>query len=133
MNRFTEAVTEFHRAFEHPAGDGCLDDINMVALRKRLIREEFNELCDACDQFHAAEGHKERYAAKVDILDALADLQYVLSGFGIVFGLPVEEAFERVHKANMAKLFPDGRPHYREDGKVLKPDGWTPPVLDDLV
>ena len=37
--------------------------------------------------------------------------------------------FDIVQKANMAKLWPDGKPHYNpKDGKVIKPDGWEDPA-----
>lgn len=69
----------------------------------------------------------------VEILDALADVQYVLYGCALDAGLDVDAAFERVHKANMAKLGPDGKPIKDQFGKVRKPDGWEPPDLKDLV
>lgn len=69
----------------------------------------------------------------VEILDALADVQYVLYGCALDAGLDVDAAFERVHKSNMAKLGPDGKPIKDEFGKVRKPEGWQPPDLKDLV
>jgi len=43
------------------------------------------------------------------------------------------EAFDRVHKSNMSKLGADGKPIYREDGKVLKGPDYKAPDLSDLV
>ena len=39
-----------------------------------------------------------------------------------------DDAFNEVHRSNMAKLV-DGKVLRREDGKVLKPEGWQPPQL----
>lgn len=44
-----------------------------------------------------------------------------------------EEAFKRVHESNMSKLGDDGKPIYREDGKVLKGPHYKPPNLEDLI
>ena len=49
--------------------------------------------------------------------------------FGHPVGLEADELFDIVQKANMAKLWPDGKPHYNpKDGKVIKPDGWEDPA-----
>jgi predicted HAD superfamily Cof-like phosphohydrolase len=45
----------------------------------------------------------------------------------------LEQALRRVHQSNMSKLGPDGKPIYREDGKVLKGPNYQPPDLSDLV
>jgi predicted HAD superfamily Cof-like phosphohydrolase len=63
----------------------------------------------------------------VQMLHELADLQYVVSGRRVQFGLPVLTAVaEEIHPANMRKSGPDGRPVRRADGKVIKPAGWQP-------
>ena len=51
----------------------------------------------------------------------------------VAFGLPLEVAFNRVHASNMSKLDDDGKPIYREDGKVMKGPNYKPPHLKDLV
>ena len=83
-----------------------------------LIWEEVEELSDAREENDL-----------VGIADALADLAYVTVGMAIECGLPFTEVFREVHAANMRKLGPDGKPIYREDGKVVKPDGWTEPDI----
>jgi predicted HAD superfamily Cof-like phosphohydrolase len=45
----------------------------------------------------------------------------------------IEQALRRVHASNMSKLGEDGKPIYREDGKVLKGPNYQPPDLSDLV
>jgi len=117
-----EIVQEFHEAFGHPVGEELppLGDIDqLMRLRLRLLWEEVMEIVEA--------------NTKENLLKELADLQYVLSGFAVTFGLPLDEAFRRVHESNMSKLGEDGKPIYREDGKVLKGPNYQPPDLSDLV
>lgn len=82
-----------------------------------LVREEFEELKKA----HEA-------GDVVEVADALADLIYVTVGLGITYGIPLEEVFAEVQRTNMAK-FPGGKVIRREDGKVLKPEGWKSPDI----
>lgn len=89
-------------------------------LRLHLITEETSEL---------AEGMFSQDIVKC--LDALSDIQYVLDGTYLSLGLDrvKDAAFAEVHRSNMAKLGPDGKPILNEAGRVLKPEGWTPPDL----
>lgn len=58
-------------------------------------------------------------------VDALIDANYFNYGSFVLMGVNPQPVFHFVHQANMGKLFPDGKPHYREgDGKVLKPENW---------
>ena len=70
----------------------------------------------------------------VEVLDALADIGYILAGSVINHGLHrlYDEAFAEVHRSNMAKLV-DGKVLRRKDGKVMKPEGWTPPELGAIL
>jgi len=116
-----EMVQEFHTKFvEEPKIP--LDKVRDV--RPRLIEEELIELDEAI-----------LMEDQVKILDALSDLQYVLDGTYIAFGLDhvKQAAFEEVHRSNMAKLGPDGKPIIRSDGKILKPEGWQPPNLKQFI
>jgi len=61
-------------------------------------------------------------------LKELADLVYVC----YQYAESIDEALDRVHKSNMSKLDKDGKPIYREDGKVLKGPDYKPPDLSDL-
>ena len=63
----------------------------------------------------------------------LADLLYVVYGTAAAFGLPIDEVYREVHESNMSKLGEDGKPVYREDGKVLKPSGWTAPDVEGVL
>lgn len=77
-----------------------------------LIAEEIDELSDAI-----IDGDLSAAA------DAIADLIYVLASFAIDLGINLDEVWASVQAANIAKA---GGP-IRADGKVLKPEGWTPP------
>lgn len=87
-------------------------------LRLDLIAEEFEELKDAMK----AEDF-------IGVADALTDLLYVVYGTGHAFGIDLDSCFAEVHASNMSKLGADGRPIYREDGKVLKGPNYFPPNL----
>ena len=63
----------------------------------------------------------------VEAADALADLVYVVYGMALETGIDLAAVLAEVQRSNMSKLGPDGRPVYREDGKVLKGPGYVPP------
>jgi predicted HAD superfamily Cof-like phosphohydrolase len=84
-------------------------------LRIKLLREEFEEYLEA-----------EKDDDLVEVADALADIIYIACGTAVSYGIPLDRVFAEVHRSNMAKLV-DGKPIRREDGKILKPEGWTPP------
>lgn len=89
-----------------------------VELRLELIREELEELTQAIESKDL-----------VGVADALTDILYVTYGAGIAFGLNLDECFHEVHDSNMSKLGENGKPIYREDGKVLKGPKYRPPNL----
>ena len=66
-------------------------------------------------------------------LKELADLVYVCYQYAANMERDLDEALNRVHKSNMSKLDDDGKPIYREDGKVLKGPNYQPPDLSDLI
>ena len=68
-----------------------------------------------------------------EALKELADLIYVAYQYAENMGWFLDEALDRVHKSNMSKLGEDGKPIYREDGKVLKGPHYKPPSLTDLI
>lgn len=125
-------VTEFHTAMKLPVGGPFTPEV--ISLRDDLIAEEADEVSevfedaytDSCYPFGVSR------MTKAQLLKELADLLYVTIGTAVSFGLPITKAFERVHQSNMSKLV-DGKPLYREDGKVLKGPNYQPPVLDDLI
>ena len=96
--------------------------------QKNLIVEEFKE-------FLEAEGMLFRKNATIEseALKELADLIYVCYQYAENMGWFLDEALDRVHQSNMSKLGEDGKPIYREDGKVLKGPNYKPPSLTDLI
>jgi predicted HAD superfamily Cof-like phosphohydrolase len=88
-----------------------------------LIAEEYNELADAI----AADD-------RVEHLDALVDILVVTMGAIRTGGFDGEGAWREVMDTNFAKIDPvTGKVRKREDGKVLKPEGWQAPKLDKFV
>ena len=71
----------------------------------------------------------------VEIADALTDMLYVLLGTFITHGLQdiAEELFAEVHRSNMSKLDEQGKPIFRQDGKVLKSDQFSDPDLCSII
>jgi len=104
-------------------------------LRMNLIKEELNELQDEVEksifEFKENSG-KINKETKQNILKELCDLMYVVSGFAVTFGLPVQVAFNRVHQSNMSKLV-NGIPQLNDWGKVQKGKNYKPPNMEDLV
>ena len=96
--------------------------------QRNLIAEEFKE-------FFEAEEMLFRYNPKFEeeALKELADLVYVCYQYAENMNWFLDEALDRVHESNMSKLGEDGKPIYREDGKVLKGPNYKKPNLSDLI
>ena len=62
----------------------------------------------------------------------MADIIYIVCGTAASYGIPLNKVFDEVHRSNMAKLV-DGKPIRREDGKILKPEGWTAPDIKKVL
>lgn len=124
-------VASFNQAMDAPV------DVKMTVdelmLRLDLIREEFGEFETEVNNAGWFLSHGKQPDNMENLLKELADLQYVLSGFAVVFGLPLRPAFNRVHNSNMSKLGDDGKPVKRSDGKVMKGPNYKKPNLKDLV
>ena len=88
-------------------------------LYRKLIAEEVGELNEAVENND-----------RVEQLDALIDILVVTIGAIHSMGANAQGAWKEVLKTNLAKINPEtGKVIKREDGKVLKPDGWKPPNL----
>ena len=98
-------------------------NVEQFNLYLELIREEVQELQDAVDS-----------GDSVEVLDALIDILVVTIGAGNSIGANMEGAWEEVMFTNFAKIDPEtGKVRKREDGKVLKPEGWKPPELSGFL
>lgn len=93
-----------------------------TALYWKLVQEEFDELTEAMNKADATE-----------VLDACADLIWVIIGMTIAAKLPITVAWYEVTKSNHAKIGSDGFVQRREDGKIQKPQGWQPPQIAQIV
>lgn len=126
MKPYLDAVEEFHQAFgiingthpHHPV------DHATAQLRHRLMAEENDEYLEAALAGNATE-----------IADALGDQLYILCGTLLVHGMGeiIEEVFQTIQASNMSKLGPDGKPLYREDGKVLKGPNYFRPDIASIL
>lgn len=117
-----EQVKIFHETYGLPVKNAPdISDPQTNELRVNLLQEEVDELREALEDGDI-----------VEVLDALTDIQYVLDGAYLSFGLHhlKEAAFAEVQRSNMSKLGADGKPIRREgDGKVLKGPNYTPPDI----
>jgi predicted HAD superfamily Cof-like phosphohydrolase len=110
-------VVKFIEACEQPK------IIENASLYRNLIAEEFNEFIVALNK-----------KDEVEQLDACMDMIWVILGFCYMKGYDVEGAWKEVTRSNLAKINPvTGKVDKRSDGKVLKPEGWTPPQLGQFV
>ena len=127
-----DAVKAFTVAMGQPVGANItsLDTGGLLVMRMDLIEEEALEIADELPGVFT--NRTQEAIDKAAFTKELADLLYVTYGMAVTFGLPIDEVFERVHRSNMSKLGPDGKPLYRDDGKVLKGPNYQPPKLDDL-
>jgi len=119
-------VAEFQNATEQPVNSFPTLSNSQTEdfLRFNLMKEENRE-------YIVASANKDL----VEILDSLVDQLYVLAGTINQHGLQdvIEEAFNRVHANNLTKVGVDGKVIRDADGKILKPEGFVPVDLSDLV
>ena len=87
-----------------------------------LIIEEFKELM-------LAFGNRDI----VEIADACSDLKWVIEGLEHTLEIPQQEVWNEVARSNLSKISSTGKVIKRKDGKVLKPDGWTPPNIREII
>lgn len=128
MKKYTEAVQKFHQAFGLDfASEPTIKIPNeIVELRFHLMAEENQEYLEAAQA-----------GDLVEVADALGDMLYILCGTMITHGMQhkIDAVFEAIQESNMSKLGADGKPIYREDGKVLKGPNYFKPniarILED--
>ena len=126
MKKRIAAVTEFHTAFKLGMNNkptaSIGEDRNM--LRYNLMKEENEEYLEAAQNNDL-----------VEVADALGDMLYILCGTIIEHGMQdkIEEVFNEIQRSNMSKLGENGKPIYREDGKVLKGPNYFKPNIQAIL
>jgi predicted HAD superfamily Cof-like phosphohydrolase len=120
------AVETFHNAFQiknNYAPTASLTE-EEYSLRFNLMKEENEEYLEAA-----------KNGDLVEIADALGDQLYILCGTILRHGLQhkIEEVFQEIQRSNMSKLDVDGKPIYREDGKVMKSELYFKPNIKRIL
>ena len=126
MKHQINSVKIFHEVYnlsykDSPVADIGIDKIN---LRFKLMEEENQEY------FEAAKNND-----IVEVADALGDMLYILCGTIIEHGMQdkIEEVFDEIQKSNLSKLGDDGKPIYRNDGKVMKGPNYFKPKISEIL
>ena len=126
MKHQIEAVKIFHEIYklsykENPTTEIGLDKIK---LRFNLMAEENQEYLQAAKNNDL-----------VEVADALGDMLYILCGTIIEHGMQdkIEEIFDEIQKSNLSKLGEDGKPIYRNDGKVMKGPNYFKPNISKVL
>lgn len=126
MQKQINAVKEFHTTFGLGYSESMIGDLgqNKNFLRFNLMKEENEEYLEAVLNDDI-----------VEIADALGDMLYILCGTIIEHGLhhKIEAVFDEIQRSNMSKLGADGKPIYREDGKVLKGPHYFKPNFEEII
>ena len=126
MKNKLSAVTVFHKAFGLGVNNTPTTDIDesTMNLRFSLMDEENKEYLEAIKNNDI-----------VEVADALGDMLYILCGTIITHGMQhvIDQVFEEIQSSNMSKLGSDGKPIYREDGKVLKGPNYFRPDIAKIL
>ena len=120
------AVEEFHNAFGIESASSPTFDVSeqKIILRYNLMKEENEEYLEAAQNNDP-----------VEVADALGDMLYILCGTILSHGMQhkISEVFEEIQRSNMSKLGSDGKPIYREDGKILKGPHYFKPNIASIL
>jgi predicted HAD superfamily Cof-like phosphohydrolase len=114
-------VANFMRAGNHNVKENIEEFDQQAMLYYDLVREEFYELSYAVKNFDV-----------VETADACADLIWVIEGLCHSLGIPLQKVWDEVARSNMSKTI-DGKLIKREDGKILKPDTYSPPDISNVL
>lgn len=121
-----KAVELFHESFGLGVSQTMRADLGNAKNRLRYnLMDEENE-----EYFEAAQNDD-----LIEVADALGDMLYILCGTILEHGMQykIEEVFAEIQRSNMSKLGSDGKPIYREDGKVLKGPNYFKPDITAIL
>lgn len=126
MQKQLNAVKLFHETYGLGVSTEIKADLGKLKneLRFNLMKEENEEYLEAVENNDI-----------VEIADALGDMLYILCGTILEHGLQhkIEEVFDEIQRSNMSKLGEDGKPIYREDGKVMKGPNYSKPDFSKIL
>ena len=126
MQKQLNAVKLFHETYGLGISNEMKADLgkHKNELRFNLMKEENEEYLEAVENNDI-----------VEIADALGDMLYILCGTILEHGLQhkIEEVFDEIQRSNMSKLGSDGKPIYREDGKVMKGPNYFKPNFEAIL
>jgi predicted HAD superfamily Cof-like phosphohydrolase len=126
MKKIIEQVEHFHTSFGISNNYSPTSKLSKeeVLLRYNLMKEENEEYLEAANNGDI-----------VEIADALGDQLYILCGTILKHGLQhkIEEVFNEIQRSNMSKLDANGKPIYREDGKILKSELYFKPDISKIL
>ena len=126
MKKQLNHVEKFHDTFGIPNEYTPKATISndLIDLRFKLMAEENEEYLEAA-----------KNGDLVEVADALGDMMYILCGTILSHGMQhkIEEVFEEIQRSNMSKLGEDGKPIYRDDGKVLKGPNYFKPNIAKII
>jgi predicted HAD superfamily Cof-like phosphohydrolase len=121
-----QAVEKFHDSFgiENNYLPTSKLSVQEIELRHRLMQEENDEYLEAA-----------KNGDLVEVADALGDQLYILCGTILKHGLQnkIEEVFSEIQRSNMSKLDENGKPIYREDGKIMKSSNYFKPNIERIL
>jgi len=126
MKNKIKAVQEFHESFGLGVSHSPVAKLSVQKLKLRfdLMDEENKEYLEAAENDDL-----------VEVADALGDMLYILCGTILEHGMQykIEEVFNEIQRSNMSKLGADGKPIYREDGKVMKGPNYFKPNIETIL
>jgi len=126
MKKQLDAVALFHTTYGLGVSKTPKADLGVSKneLRFNLMKEENEEYLEAVKNDDL-----------IEVADALGDMLYILCGTILEHGLQhkIEEVFDEIQRSNMSKLGEDGKPIYREDGKVMKGPNYFKPDFSKIL
>ena len=126
MQNQLKSVKIFHEAFGVKISNKPTLELSkdILKLRHSLMQEENNEYLKAVEEKNL-----------IEVADALGDMLYILCGTILTHGFQnlIEDIFDEIQSSNMSKLGDDGKPIYRNDGKVLKGPNYKKPNFKKII
>ena len=122
MKKRLKAVQDFHNAF----GLG-VEELPIAKLSEQKLKLRFDLMAEENEEYLEAAQNNDL----IEVADALGDMLYILCGTILEHGMQhkIEEVFDEIQQSNMSKLGANGKPIYREDGKVMKGPNYFKPNI----